>query len=73
MIERWRLRWESAVGNRRVAVWKTPWKQDPRLLYVGLSKADATALFLIRIEVIGLNAWLASVGIPGVYTRCAYG
>ena len=73
MIESWRLRWESTVGNRRAAVWKTPWKQDPRLLYVGLPKANATALFLMRTEVIGLNAWLASIGVPDVYTRCACG
>jgi hypothetical protein len=31
------------------------------MLYAGLSKAKATALFLMRTEVIGLNAWLASV------------
>jgi len=29
-------------------------------LYEVLSKAEATALFLMRTEVLGLNAWLQS-------------
>jgi len=27
-------------------------------------------LFLLRTEVIGLNAWLASINVPGVLPRC---
>lgn len=42
-------------------------------MYEGLSKAEATALFLLRTEVIGLNAWLASVQVPGILPRCACG
>jgi hypothetical protein len=43
------------------------------MLYAGLSKAEATALLLMRTEVIGLNAWLASVQVPRVLASCAYG
>src|SRR5436305_9086369 len=42
-------------------------------LYEGLSKAEATALFLMRTEVLGLNAWLASVQVPDILPRCHYG
>lgn len=42
-------------------------------LYEGLHKHEATALFLLRTEILGLNAWLASVGVPGVDKRCLCG
>jgi hypothetical protein len=54
-------------------VWTTPWKQSPRRLYVGLTKAEATALFLLRTEVIGLNAWLAAIQVPNIYPQCPCG
>ena len=73
----WRRRWEKTTGTlprRRLAtVWNTPWEQDPRKLYEGLSKAQATALFLLRTEVIGLNAWLASIQVPNVTPACPCG
>jgi hypothetical protein len=73
----WRKRWEAIArgppGQRVAAVWRTPWTQDPRQLYAGLSKAEATALFLMRTEVIGLNAWLAAVYVPDVSPACPCG
>jgi hypothetical protein len=73
----WRRRWEKATGalprRRTAAVWNTPWEQDPRKLYAGLTKAQSTALFLLRTEVIGLNAWLASVQVPDVTPACPCG
>ena len=39
-------------------------------LYEGLTKPEATALFLLCTEVIGLNAWLAAIGVPGILPRC---
>ena len=33
-------------------------------LYEGLTKAESTAAFLLRTEVLGLNAWLASIYVP---------
>ena len=53
--------------------WTTPWKQDRRILYAGLSKAEATALFLMRTEVIGLNAWLAAAQVPDTHPSCPCG
>jgi hypothetical protein len=43
------------------------------MLYAGLSKAEATALFLMRTEVIGLNAWLAAVQVPNITPACPCG
>jgi len=42
-------------------------------LYRGLKKAEATALFLMHSEVIGLKDWLTRVGIPNVIPRCDCG
>jgi len=73
----WRTRWERAKqripGQYRATTWLAPWTQDTRLLYDGLTKAEATALFLMRTEVIGLNAWLAAVRVPGVFPACPCG
>jgi hypothetical protein len=72
----WKARWEDqsrTTRARRQATWTTPWEQDRRKLYAGLSKAEATALFLMRTEVIGLNAWLASIQVPGALPACACG
>jgi hypothetical protein len=53
LIERWgelawRRRWEDRIRKlptqHSAIVWRTPWAQDPRMLYTGLSKAEATAL-----------------------------
>jgi hypothetical protein len=57
----------------RAATWRTPWSTPTIPMYEGLTKAEATALFLLRTEVIGLNAWLASVQVPGILPRCACG
>ncbi len=43
------------------------------MLYAGLTKAEATALFLMRTEIIGLNAWLAAIGIPDALPACPCG
>jgi len=75
--EAWKTRWEARACRQRdvrlPAVWTTPWKQDTRKLYAGLPKAEATALLLMRTEVIGLNAWLASIQVPGIEPLCPCG
>ena len=74
--DRWKAAWEKEATKPRLrppATWLTPWEQDPRMLYAGLTKSEATALFLMRTEVIGLNAWLASVRVPGVTPACQCG
>ena len=42
-------------------------------LYEGLTKAESTAAFLLRTEVLGLNAWLASIHVPNTTPQCIYG
>jgi hypothetical protein len=82
LIKQWqRLEWERrwkkilqarGMGHQPVA-WSTPWEQEPRKLYADLPKAQATALFLMRTEVIGLNSWLAGIGVPGTLPQCSCG
>ena len=70
----WKGRWEkAALEGGSATVWSTPWKQSPRKLYAGLTKAESTALFLLRTEVLGLNAWLAAIHKPGIYPQCPCG
>ena len=73
----WQRRWEAALqklpSRHRATAWLTPWEQEPRMLYAGLSKAEATALFLMRTEVIGLNAWLAAARVPDMQPACPCG
>jgi hypothetical protein len=45
----------------------------PSKLPKGLKKHQATALMLLRTEVIGLNAWLAEARVPNIIPRCPYG
>src|SRR5438477_8450364 len=69
----WRRRWTAEARGKRASTWQTPWTTPMISLYEGLSKAEATALFLMRTEVLGLNAWLASVQVPDILPRCPYG
>jgi hypothetical protein len=69
----WKHRWKSKGSHSQAATWHTPWSQQVLRLYEGLSKHEATALFLLRTEVIGLKAWLASVRVPGIHPRCECG
>jgi hypothetical protein len=66
----WQRRWNRRGARLSAATWHTPWPQQILKLYEGLQKHEATALFLLRTEVLGLNAWLASIGVPGVLPRC---
>ena len=77
MLREWKKRWEAraarASRSHPLTTWTTPWKQDYRKLYAGLTKAEAIALFLMRIEVIGLNAWLAAIRVPRKEAACECG
>ena len=77
MDQDWRQRWINEdrrhSSRHRATIWNTPWSQDTRMLHAGLPKEEATALFLMRTEVIGLNAWLASIQVPGVSAARACG
>jgi hypothetical protein len=54
-------------------MWKTPWGKPTVPLYKDLIKAETIVLFLLYMEVIGLNIWLASINIPEILPRCEYG
>ena len=54
-------------------MWKTLWGKPIVPLYKDLIKAEAIVLFLLCIEVIGLNAWLASINILEILPRCECG
>jgi hypothetical protein len=71
----WKHKWldTAAKPYNTAATWRTPWELEPRTLYAGLSKAEATALFLMRTEVIGLNAWLTTIQVPDKTPRCVCG
>ena len=71
--QEWRRQWETKARGHRETTWQTPWNTPTIPLYEGLSKAESTALFLLRTEVLGLNAWLATIGVPGVLPRCSCG
>ncbi len=72
---KWKGEWESeaAKPGRREATWKDPWRKKPLRLYNKLAKHEATALFLLRTEVIGLNDWLARTKVPDVDPMCPCG
>ena len=56
-----------------MTTWSNPWATRTSKLYEGLPKYLATALLLLRTEVLGLNAWLARVKVPGVSPHCPCG
>ena len=69
----WKQRWTRKSARQKATTWKSDWAQPVHQLYDGLHKHEATALFLLRTEVLGLNVWLASVGVPGVDKQCSCG
>ncbi|KAF1986079.1 hypothetical protein K402DRAFT_394313 [Aulographum hederae CBS 113979] len=49
----WRDRWKrAAIKAGRATTWRTGWEQQPLALYEKLPKNMATALFLLRTEVL---------------------
>lgn len=61
------------LGLTDIHFYSPPWKKDTVNLYSDMPKHQATALFLLRTEVIGLNGWLASINVPGIDARCGCG
>ncbi|TQS38855.1 hypothetical protein Golomagni_00630 [Golovinomyces magnicellulatus] len=73
MMEIWKRRWMSLKGNNIAATWKTTWEQSTLSLSDGLKKFESTALMLLRSEIIGLNAWLSLIKVPGISPQCTSG
>src|SRR5947207_12801447 len=69
----WQRRWRLQARNRKATKWKTPWTQSTLKLYSDMPKHQASALFLLRTEVLGLNRWLASINVPGIRANCGCG
>src|SRR5450756_1969380 len=49
------------------------WETRPLQLYKGLTKHEATALFMLRTEVLGTRDWLDRIGDPGQDPTCECG
>ena len=75
MEERWKARWEVEAARfpRRAPAWTEGWSSRPMRVYDDVPKHVATAIFLLRSEVLGLRAWLSSIGVPGVTPECQCG
>jgi hypothetical protein len=73
--EEWKRRWESqaAKPHRHAPTWKEGWSSQPTWIYDGVRKHVATAIFLLRSEVLGLRAWLSGIGVPGITPECSCG
>src|SRR5947207_2247165 len=71
----WERRWKKAARTQtargqEATTWSNLWATRMSKLYKGLLKYLATALLLLCTEVLGLNAWLARVKVPGVSLHC---
>jgi hypothetical protein len=73
--DEWRQSWQTQrdTKSRTAFAWLIAWGSQPTRLYNDMSKAEATALFLMRTQVIGLRQWLARAGVPGVSPICPCG
>jgi hypothetical protein len=74
----WEKAWKKAARSQaargqEATTWHNPWTTRTTNLYEGLPKYLATALLLLRTEVLGLNAWLARVRVPGISPHCPCG
>jgi hypothetical protein len=71
LYQAWEQRWRHVARDKPATTWRTLWRPPATRTYDNLQKHEATALFLLRTEVIGLKSWLHSVGVPGILPRCA--
>ena len=69
----WKKQWMAVAQGKSATTWRTPWTQPVLWLYKGLQKHEATALFLLQTEVIGLNTWLAHIRVLDILLQCACG
>ena len=69
----WQERWEKKARGGTATTWKGGWTEQVVPFYEGLPKHVATAAFLLRVEVLGLRAWLHEMGVPGIPRECDCG
>jgi hypothetical protein len=72
-IRAWERQWINVAQNKNATAWKNLPRAKLNLIYKGIPKYIATALFLLRTEILGLNNWLASVGVPNITPECQCG
>ena len=53
--------------------WHTPWETWGKQLFNGLTRPESTIATILRTEVIGLNAFLAKIGVPNARPACPCG
>lgn len=73
--EQWKERWEVEKRKpyRSAPTWNDPWESQPLHLYDNVPKHVATAILLLRTEVLGTRAWLAKAAVPGILPTCTCG
>jgi hypothetical protein len=73
--EKWEQRWTQSRDKytRSAPTWKDDWEFQPLHIYDNKPKHLATAIMLLRTEVLGLRAWLASIGVPDTEPTCTCG
>ena len=71
----WENRWhrKARQPHRTEATWSEGWANHPLQLYEGAPKHVATAIFLLRSQVLGLRAWLANIGCLDISPEYNYG
>jgi hypothetical protein len=67
------MRWREKAVQQTATTWKSDWLFQTVPLYEGLPKHVATAAFLLRVEVLGLRAWLYKTGVPNALPQCDCG
>lgn len=55
------------------ATWTEEWEDESLGLYDGLTKLEASAVFVMRTEIMGLRSWLASIHVSGITPECDCG
>ena len=75
MTSAWQHKWqeqrEASRGLQNLGTaWMTEWSVCRKKLYKGLERHEATALFLLRSQVLGVREWLYRIGVPNVTPEC---
>jgi hypothetical protein len=73
--KKWEQRWRAAGSKpyREAPTWKDDREFQPLQLYDDKPKHLATAIMLLRTEIIGLRAWLAKIGVSNIDPTCTCG
>ena len=78
MTSAWQHKWQEQREARRGlqnlgTAWMTEWSVCRKKLYKGLKRHEATALFLLHSQVLGVRECLYRIGIPNMTPECPCG